>query len=257
MADDRFAEGYAVGKDNSVCYYPPYGGGYGGGFGNFGGLGGEWGGIIGLIAVASIFGNGGIFGNNNRGNCATQADLAAGFNNSAVLSSLNDIKLGQQQAINYNNQGFSGLNTAILQGFHCLDNAICTLGYQNQAGVNQLSNQIAACCCDLKQLNLENRYLNEKQTCEIVTAINAGNQRLVDIYTNDKIAALTAENTALKGQISNDKQTANIVSQLRDPGCPVASYVVPNPNCCYNNFGLGYGFGGTPFGGGCCGASVQ
>ena len=92
-------------------------------------------------------------------------------------------------------------------------------------------------------MNLENRYLNEKQTCDIVNAINVGNQRLVDIYTNDKIEALRAENVALKGQISNDKQTANIVSQLRDPGCPVASYVVPNPNCCYNPFGFNYNNG--------------
>ena len=75
-----------------------YGGrGFGGGFGGYGGYCGA---------------------------PATQADLAAGFNNSAVLNSLNDIKLGQSQAINYNNQGFSGLNTTLMQGFHGVDNAI-------------------------------------------------------------------------------------------------------------------------------------
>ena len=82
----------------------------------------DWSWIIGLIAVAGLFGGGfggGLFGNRG-GSCATQADLAAGFNNSAVLNSLNDIKLGQAQAINYNNQGFAGLNTAILQGYRKL-----------------------------------------------------------------------------------------------------------------------------------------
>lgn len=243
----------------------------------------DWSWIIGLALVGGLFGNGGFgfgngFGARNGFGCystpATQADLANGFAQNTIQRGIDDIILGQAQAINYNNQGFSGLNTALTSGFAGVDNAICTLGYQNQAGfngvdraictlgyqnqagVNAIQNQIASCCCDLKTMNLENRYLNEKQTCDIVSAINAGNQRLVDIYTADKMDALRAENTALKGQISNDKQTASIVSQLRDPGCPVASYVVPNPNCCYNPFG--FGFGGYGYNNGnCCGASVQ
>ena len=235
----------------------------------------DWSWIIGLAVVGGIFGNGGWgfggggFGGGRGGygyGCcgapATQADLAAGFNNSAVLSGLNDIKLGQAQAINYNNQGFAGLNTALAngfagvqqtlcQGFNGVDraiadtnsnlaNSICTLGYQNQAGFNSLANQLASCCCDLKTMNLESRYLNEKQTCDIVSAINAGNQRLVDIYTADKLEALRAENTALKGQISNDKQSAYIIDALA-PKCPQPAYVVQPPqqvtfptNCCGN-----------------------
>lgn len=227
-----------------------------------GSWGGDWSWIIGLAIIGALFGNGGFgFGGGGFGGghgfypygCgapATQSDLAAGFNNSAVLSSLNDIKLGQQQAINYNNQGFAGLNTAIASGFAGVDNAVCTLGYniqagfngvenavctlgyQNQAGFNAISSQIASCCCDMKTMNLENRYLNEKQTCEIVAAINAGNQRLVDIYTADKMEALRAENMALKGRISDDYQADRIISKLSP--CPSPAYIVPNPNCCYN-----------------------
>jgi hypothetical protein len=128
-------------------------------------------------------------------------------------------------------QGFNGLQQTVMQGFHGVDNAVCTLGYNTQAGFNALANQIASCCCDLKQLNLENRYLNERQTCDIVSAINAGNQRLVDIYTNDKIEALRAENTALKGRISDDYQADRIINKLSP--CPSPAYIVPNPNCCY------------------------
>ena len=221
---------------------------------------GDWSWIIGLALVGGLFGgwgNGGFGFGGGRGYGAapaTQADLAAGFANSEIMSDLNTI-------ISSLTQGFAGLNTAIAnststlgfnmaEGFHGVDNAICTLGYNTQAGFNALANQMASCCCDLKTMNLENRYLNAQQTTEIVAAINAGNQRLVDIYTNDKMEALRAENVALKGQISNSRQTAEIVSPLRDPGCPVASYLVPNPNCCYNPFGFG-------FGGGTCGASVQ
>ena len=129
-------------------------------------------------------------------------------------------------------QGFAGLNSVINSGFAGVDRNFCTLGYQTQAGFNSIANQMASCCCDLKQLNLENRYLNEKQTCEIVNAINAGNQRLVDIYTNDKIEALRAENTALRGQISDDRQADRIINKLSP--CPNPAYIVPNPNCCYD-----------------------
>ena len=79
------------------------------------------------------------------GKTATQADIASGFNNSAVLSSLNDLKLGQangfagvQQTLC---QGFSGVNQTVLTGFAGVDNAICTLGYQNQQGFNALGQQ--------------------------------------------------------------------------------------------------------------------
>ena len=140
-------------------------------------------------------------------------------------------------------QGFSGVNATINNGFAGVNNAICTLGYQNQAGFNSIANQISSCCCDisrqisdcccdLKTMNLENRYLNEKQTCDIVNAINAGNQRLVDIYTNDKIEALRSENAVLRGQISDDRQADRIINKLSP--CPTPAYVVPNPNCCYD-----------------------
>ena len=95
----------------------------GGGFG-FGGFGG--GGILPWL----LFGNGGFGG----GNCATQADLATGFNNSAVLSNLNDLALGQ-----------AGIQQTLCQGFNGVDSAVCTLGYNIQGGFNSLSHQISDC----------------------------------------------------------------------------------------------------------------
>lgn len=152
-------------------------------------------------------------------------------------------------------QGFNGLQQTVMNGFHGVDNSVCTLGYQTQAGFNTLANQIASCCCDLKQLNLENRYLNERQTCDIVAAINAGNQRLVDIYTTDKLASKDARIAALEAQISNAEQSAYLLNELKP--CPKAAYVVqPSQpvtfptNCCGNVSYANYGYGA-------CGASVQ
>lgn len=235
--DDRFTDGYIVGSSNGN---------------NNGFLGGGWEGIIGLIVVAGLFGGnlgGGIFGNRG-GSPATQADLAAGFNNSAVLSSLNDIKLGQANAINYNNQGFAGLNATINSGFAGVDNAICTLGYQNQAGFNALSTQLAQCCCDTRSAIADVKYSNERNTCEIINAINAGNQRLVDIYTNDKIETLNRKLSTAEAQLSNNAQSRYIVDTVLDKlsPCPKPAYITPNPNCCYN-------YGVYPVSNG-CGTSV-
>lgn len=240
QSSNDMAMGYIMGKDNNN--------GYNNGFG----FGGDW---IWAIILLALLGNGGWgfggggnggFMNYEIGRLATTNDVAMGFNNSAVLSSLNDIKLGQAQAINYNNQGFAGLNTALLQGFHNVDNAICTLGYQNQQGFNGIANQIASCCCDVKTELMQNRFLNEKQTCDLIVNQNANTQRIIDFMTSEKIAGLQAENAGLKAQISNDKQSAYLLNELKP--CPIPAYLTCNPNAPY---GLGYGVG---FGNNCgCG----
>ena len=194
----------------------------------------DWSWIIGLAVVGGIFGNGGFgFGNGgNRGNCATVQDVASGFSTSEIMSDLNDILLGQANMQNFINQGFSGLNATITNGFAGVNNAVCTLGYQNQAGFNALSTQIAQCCCDTRSAIADLKYANEKQTCDIITANNANTRAILDYLTSEKISALQSENAGLKAQISNDRQSAYIIDKLSP--CPSPAYVVPNPNCCYN-----------------------
>ena len=233
------------------------------GYGNNGGFGfgGGWEGLIGLIAVAALFGNGGFgggfgFGGNRGagselygfelGKVATQADVASGFNNSAVLGSLNDIKLTQASNLNFINQGFAGLNNVITsgnanlqqtlcQGFNGINTAILQSSNATERGFATLGYSLASCCCDLKGAISEVKYANERQTCDIINAINAGNQRLVDIYTSDKIDTLNRKLATAEAQLSNQAQSAYIINQLKP--CPTPAYVVPNPNCCYNYVG--------------------
>lgn len=214
------------------CYgygYPTVintGGGYGNGNGAWG-SDGIWailllallGGFGGRGYGAGGYGAGSEFVGYELGKVATQADVASGFNNSAVLSNQNDLKL------------------AIANGFAGVDNAICTLGYQNQQGFNQVSREIADCCCSTKSLILENRYLNEKQTCELITNQNANTQRIIDWLANKELCDAKSEIVALKGQISNYQQTNAIVGALT-PAVAKPAYLVPNPNCCYNNYGF-------------------
>ena len=221
--------------------------------GNYGnnsgfGFGGGWEGLIGLIAVAALFGNGGFgfgggYGGGRGGNYATQADLSSGFATSEIMSDLNDILLSNQQGFSSVQQtlcqGFNGINTAILQSANATERGFSTLGYN-----------LANCCCELKGAIADVKYANERQTCDIISAINAGNQRLVDIYTTDKINALTAENTALKGRISNDAQSAYIISALA-PKQPIPAYpVFPTTSFAYPS-GVTFGVGGNN-GCGCC-----
>ena len=191
------------------------------GFG-FGGRGGYGGG----------YGAGNEFVGYELGKVATTNDIASGFNNSAVLGSLNDIKLGQAQMQNWINQGFVGVDRTALQGFNSIENAICTLGYNMQSGFNGISNQLAQCCCDTRAAISDLKYANERQTCDLIVNQNANTQKIIDYMQNEKIASLQAENVALKGRISNDQQSAYIIDRLSP--CPRPAYVVPNPNCCYS-----------------------
>jgi hypothetical protein len=216
---------------------------FGGGFGGFGGFGGA--GILPWL----LFGNGGFggFGGGCGSPCATQADLAAGFNNSAVLSGINGIDSALCQ-------GFNGINTAILQST-----------YNTQGAINGLSHQLSDCCCatqraidgvnyNLATQSCETRNTIQNTTRDIIDNANANSRAILDFLTQDKIATLTAENQSLKFQASQsaqnafitanqEAQTAELIRRLgRD--CPVPAYVVPNPNCCYNanvTFGNGCG----------------
>ena len=202
------------------------------------------------------FGFGGGYGAGQGGcgsPCATQADLAAGFNNSAVLNNLDGIE-------NALCQGFNGVNTALLQGFAGVDNAVCTLGYNMQGGFNSLGHQISDCCCQTQRAIDRVAYENQANTCalqntingttrDIIENANANSRAILDFLTQDKIATLTAENQSLKFQASQtaqnafiqanqEAQTAELIRRL-GADCPQPAYVVQPPqpvtfptNCC-------------------------
>ena len=129
----------------------------GNGYGN----GGMWGGDgIWAILLLALLGNGFGYGRGGYGagagisgealgyelgKVATTNDVASGFSTSSIISGINDIKLGQSQMQNFVNQGFSGLSSQLIGEFRNVDNAICTLGYQNQAGFNTLAHQVSDC----------------------------------------------------------------------------------------------------------------
>lgn len=202
-------------------------------------FGGE--GIWAIIIFAMIFGWGrngwGNSGNGGSevlgyeiGKVATTNDVASGFSTSAIMSDLNDIKLGQAQMQNWINQGFVGVDRTMMSGFHGVDNALCTLGYNMSQGFNSISREISECCCGL------NRAL-ERQTCDLITNANANTQRIMDHLYYKELEAVKAERDDYKLQASQARQTSVIVNALNPQ--PIPSYTVPNPNCCYTSCNSG------------------
>ena len=183
---------------------------------------------------------------------ATQADVRAAVDQQTLISKLDNQTYGLADSTYV-------LNSSLMNGFHGVDNAICTLGYNIQSGFNTLGHQISDCCCEtgraIERGFADTNYNMATQACDarraiadstrdIIDANNAGVRSILDFLTQDKIAALTAENQTLKFAASQanqnafitanqEAQTAELIRRLATP-CPVPAYVVPNPNCCYN-----------------------
>lgn len=188
--------------------------------------------------------------------CATQEDVRAAVDQQTLISKLDQQTYGLADST-------YALNNGLMAGFHSVDNAVCTLGYNMQNGFNTLGHQISDCCCGTQRLIersfCDTNYNLATQACDTRRAIsdstrdiidnnNAGVRSILDFLTQDRIASLQAENQSLKLAASQQAQNNYLISKLTDP-CPVPAYVVPNPNCCC---GYGYGFGNNFFNNGCC-----
>ena len=102
----------------------------------------------------------------------------------------------------------------------------------NQAGFNTLAHQISDCCCTTQRAIDSVNFNASKNTCDIIQAINAGNQRLLDVYTSDKIDTLNRKLATAEAEALTYKNNAYLINQIKTP-CPIPAYTVPNPNCCY------------------------
>ena len=208
------------------------------------GDGGWW--IILLFLAFGWGGNGFGFGGGGRDACATQADVRAAVDQQTLISKLD------QQTYGIADSTFA-LNNTIVNGFHGVDNAICTLGYQNQQGFNDVAHQISDCCCATKEsiqgLNynlatqtsaLQNTMCNN--TRDIIDNQNANSRAIIDFLVNDKMASLQAENQNLKLAASQAAQNQYLVSELRP--CAKPAYITCSPYQSAYGFGLnnnGYG----------------
>ena len=186
---------------------------------------------------------GGFGGGGYEAPCATQADVRAAVDQQTLISKLDQQTYGLADST-------YALNNSITSGFHGVDTAICTLGYNMQGGFNTLAHQISDCCCEngraMERGFADLGYAMATQACDtrraiadstrdIIDSNNAGVRSILDFLTTDKIATLQAENQSLKFAASQAAQNAYLVGELRP--CPVPAYTVANPYCCNSYFG--------------------
>ena len=195
-----------------------------GGNGGFGGFGDDWLALIVILALFGGYGNGGFgfggFGGGRTEPCATQADVRAAVDQQTLISKLDQQTYGLADST-------YALNNTITSGFHGVDNAICTLGYNVQTGFNTLGHQISDCCCATQRAIDGVNYNMATQACETRQAINDSTRAIIDFLTTDKIATLQAENQNLKLAASQAAQNNYLLSELKP--CPQPAYITCNP----------------------------
>lgn len=205
----EFSEGMAVGQ--SI-----------GNNGNYGFGGDGW--WI-LLLLLCGWGNNG-WANNGGGNMlgyeigrvATTNDVASGFNNSAVLGNLNDLKLGQQT-------GFAAVQQTMCQGFN---------------GLNQA---IGDCCCQTQRAIDNVNFNMQRDTCDIQRAIDGVGDRIINFMTQQELSNLRDQVLTYRFRESQSAQNAYLVDQLRPTARP--AYITCSP------FETLYGYGRNGCNNGC------
>lgn len=241
-------------------------GGYGNGDGMWGN--GAWWIIVLLLFGWGRNGFGGGYGAGASAPCATQADVRAAVDQQTLISKIDQQTYGIADT-------FTALNNTLNNNFRGIDNAICTLGYQGAQHANNLSAQLASCCCDtraaikdvdvgieragwnlskqisdcccnLEKMDMQNRFDAQAYNCNTLQAIDKLGDRIIDYMSNEKVQSLRDENQALRLAASQAKQNQYLIDQIKP--CPVPAYITCNPyaaayGCgCNNGCGCGNTF---------------
>lgn len=242
----------------------------------WGNEGGAWWIIIFLIFALGGFGNNG-WGNrggNPNGGIADNYVLASDF---ATLQRQMDSGFDRigNRVENVNNglcdgfyamntgmlNGFSGVQQSLCQGFGGLNSAVAQNGFETRLGIQNVSSQLANCCCDIRQelasgfcgvnssikdtnynIAMNTNALQQSMcnsTRDIIESQNNGTRAILDALTanrledkNAQIQAQQNEINALRLATSQEKQNAYLINQLKP--CPIPAYITCNPYQSYN-----------------------
>lgn len=250
---------------------------------------GAWWIIILFLFVFCGWGNGN-WGGNGGGSglqgALTRADLCQDMNFAEMSSGIKGIQQGICDGFYAQNtnllNGFAGVNSALTNGFAGVDNAVCTLGYQTQAGINSINManmqntnaiqqdinamnianmqnanaaaaQLADCCCKTQSNIKDVQYQMATDTCAVNTNVanvardiidnqNANTRSILDFIIQDKLSTLQSENQSLRLAASQAAQNQYLVNELRP--CPIPAYITCNPYAASYGYPTnGYGYG--------------
>lgn len=143
----------------------------------------------------------------NQNSNAIQTSLVAGFN---------DV-----------NNGITATNTNISNCCCEQKEAIMQSNFNNQAGFNNLQNQIATASCSLGRGQKDIEYAIAKATCDITANNDRNADRIINHLTQAEMDNLRTELQSAQFQLSQNSQTMNIINRLSPT--PQPSYIVSSP----------------------------
>nr|DAO45784.1 MAG TPA: B-ZIP transcription factor [Caudoviricetes sp.] len=176
-----------------------------------------------LFAILALFGFGGngMFGNGNRvGEAyATQADIQRAVD-------LNSIQKGQSEIERAITNATSSIVGAVKDGNYNTLGELRDLQTEVNRGFTTMQN----CCCEVKQNIMENRYLAERNTKDIVTAIREEGNATRSMLMQQENARLRDDLMAARSELGDMRQSNYLLGQT--------GRWVGNPPCqmpCCNN----------------------
>lgn len=185
-----------------------------------------------LVWLALLGGNGGLFGRNDRGDCATQgaltrSDMYEGFNNQDVNNQLRGITYGLSD-------GFYAVNTGMLNGFNGIQRDLCQGFNSVSSGINNLGYQMSNCCCNIERAVDTARYEAAQNTCQITNAIHQegeATRALINANTvqelRDRLEARDRDILSRDFQLSQLNQNATLINAIKP--CPIPAYITCSP----------------------------
>ena len=203
--------------------------GWNNGFGGFGGFGGGRGGFNGLPAALSGDAGRELLMQAIQGNGDAIRQLASSFNcsNQQVQTALcsvqnaitqvgNQVGLSSNQIINAMQSGNQSILTQLADCCCKTQNAITTMGYENQLAMCNQTNTL------VNTANQNTLSLRDGATAN-TNAILAKLDAMQNQALQDKIAALTAEKATLQSEISQRNQNATILSNVGQQIAPLVA----------------------------------
>lgn len=255
-----------------------------------GGMGGMNGPFWAFLLLAYLSRNGGFggYGDNNCQLSQIQATLNTNQGQSLLMSAIKDNNGAVHELATTLNCNTNAIQSAISAIQSAIANVGSQVGYNAMQTINAinsgnagLANQLASCCCDVKQLvttqgyegrinNLQQSqliqngfaqvgYAAAENTCALKQNANDNTNRVIakldaieDSRKDREIAALTAQVATLTARAERKDDLAPVYQALNDIKCKQpTTYNVPYqpftavPNCvAYQAFGLNpYGYG--------------
>lgn len=231
--------------------------------------------LVWMMFAQRFFGNGwnGENGCNNPQIEALREQMNTNQNSGLLMDAIKGNNAAINQLAGQLNCDFNTLNSAICDVRGGIDRLAGQVGFSAervinavQAGDCNLASRIQECCCEnrlaiCQQTNtLQNAinfvnssvergfsassYETQRQTCDIINAMNAGFNAIKQREDAREIQQLRDEKQQYQISALLQQQSSNIINTVRP--CPVPAFVTCNP---WSTCGCGYGNGYNNYGG--------